>query len=254
MSIRISHIGTRYGQKTVLHDITVSDFQPGQCLGLIGPNGAGKTTLFRCLAGLQACTGDVDIGGKRLKNSTRTQWSRTVAMMPQQYDAAIALSVFDSILLALKSQGNWHVNDQDLAAVEEVIRELDLGALAERPLHALSGGQKQMVALARLLVRKPPLVLLDEPTSALDLHRQIAAMQTMRKVLNTHGISSIVIMHDLNLAAEYCDRLLLLGDGRLLLDDTPENVLASSALGDTYRVESAVEKTRRGTCYVDCWL
>lgn len=254
MSIHIRHISAHYGQKPVLHDISIADFHPGQCLGLIGPNGAGKTTLFRCLAGLQPCTGDVAIGDKALKTSTRTQWSRVVAMMPQQYDAAIALSVFESILLALKSQGNWHVEAKDLAAVEHVIAELDLGELAERPLHALSGGQKQMVALARLLVRKPPLVLLDEPTSALDLHRQIAAMQTMRNALNTHGISSIVIMHDLNLAAEYCDRLLLLDQGRLLLDDTPENVLSSPALAQTYRVQSALEKTRRGTCYVDCWL
>lgn len=255
MTIRIRHISARYGKTPILHDISIADIEPGVCLGLIGPNGAGKTTLFRCLSGLLPCEGDVEVGGKRLGSTSPTAWSRLVAMMPQQYDAAIALSVFDSILLALKNQArSWRVGDEELAAVESVIAELNLHELADHPLHALSGGQKQMVALGRLLVRKPPLVLLDEPTSALDLHRQIAAMQTMRTVLRTHGISSIVIMHDLNLAAEYCDRLLLLDRGRLLMEDDPESVLSSAQLSTTYRVHSALEKTRRQTCYVDCWL
>lgn len=254
MTIDIHHINSAYGNKRVLHDISVRHIKAGDCLGLIGPNGSGKTTLFRCLAGLQACSGEVRVGEHCLQSSKRVLWSQTVAMMPQQYDAAIALSVFDSILLALKSQGNWRVSEDNLNAVEAVIDELGLGALAERPLHALSGGQKQMVALARLLVRKPPLILLDEPTSALDLHRQIAAMQTIRRIIGKHGISAIIIMHDLNLAAEYCDRLLLLDNGRLLLDDTPAKVLASAQLGETYRVQAALEKTARQTCYVDCWL
>lgn len=254
MTIDIHNISSAYGNKQILHDISVPAIEAGDCLGLIGPNGSGKTTLFRCLAGLQPCSGEVCVGERRLQSSKRAVWSQTVAMMPQQYDAAIALNVFDSILLALKSQGNWRVTPDNLAAVEAVIDELGLGALSERPLHALSGGQKQMVALARLLVRKPPLILLDEPTSALDLHRQIAAMQTIRRILQKHAISAIIIMHDLNLAAEYCDRLLLLGDGRLLLDGRPAQVLASAQLGETYRVQTALENTARQTCYVDCWL
>lgn len=252
--ITIKDISTAYGGQRVLDGVSVREIGAGECLGLIGPNGAGKTTLFRCLAGLQACTGEVAVGAKRLQATPRAAWSRVVGMMPQQYDANIALNVFDSILLSLKSQGNWRVNGQDLQAVDKVLADLGIAHLSEKPLYALSGGQKQMAAIARLLVRDTPFVLLDEPTSALDLHRQIAVMQTIRKVLRERRIAGIVIMHDINLAAEYCDRLLLLGEGRMMADDVPEKVLAHEKLAELYRVHTALENTARATTYLDCWL
>lgn len=253
----VAHIDalcTFYGHKQVLFDVSVTGIQSGELIGLIGPNASGKSTLFRSLAGLLPCRGEVRVGDKTLRQTPNALWSQTVGMMPQQYDVQIALTVFDSILLALKSHGGWRVDSADLQRVEVTLSALNLDHLAGRQMYELSGGQKQMVAMARVLVRQPPLILLDEPTSALDLRHQLSAMQTIKASIQEQNIACMIALHDLNLAAAFCDRLLLLRNGELLLDGQPETVLANPVVGQTYGVNLQLERTQRDTCFVDAFL
>lgn len=198
--------------------------------------------------------GEVIVDGKSLHKTPKALWSKVVGMMPQHYDVHIALSVFDSILLALKSHGGWRVNENDLKLVERVLDTLNLNHLSEKQIYELSGGQKQMVAMARILVRKPPLILLDEPTSALDLNYQLSSMTTIKKVTQQQGLRSIIALHDLNLAAAFCDRLLLIKQGHLLLDGKPKEVLSNPLVKETYNVNINLENTSRNTYFVDAFL
>lgn len=250
----ISHLSTSYGRNQVLFDVCIDGIRAGELVGLIGPNASGKSTLFRSLAGLLPCQGEIRVAEQTLHSTPKAKWSQVVGMMPQQYDVHIALTVFDSILLALKSHAAWRVQQQDLQRVEYVLDVLKLSHIAERQMYELSGGQKQMVAMARILVRRPPLILLDEPTSALDLRHQLSAMHITKRLVQDKNIAAIIALHDLNLASAYCDRLLLLQNGRLLLDGKPADVLASPLVSETYGVAIQLENTRRDTLYVDAFL
>lgn len=250
----IQHLCAAYGKNQILKNIHIETIKTGELVGLIGPNAAGKSTLFRALAGLIKSTGKIEVGAQNIRHCPVAKWSNIVGMMPQQYEVQIALTVFDSVLLSLKSHGHWRVDAEDLARVDSVLQSLNLQHLSARELLHLSGGQKQMVAMARILVRQPPLILLDEPTSALDLHHQIAAMQTIKNISQNNHHACIIAMHDLNLAAAYCDRLLLINNGEILLDGSPREVLGDSIVAQTYGVHIQLENTRRNTCFVDAYL
>lgn len=251
---KISHLSASYGRKQILFDVNIPQLNAGELVGIIGPNAAGKSTLFKSLAGLLSIKGNVEVAGKQLKNTALAQWSQIVGMMPQQYNVQIALSVFESVLLALKSHGNWRVSADNLQAVSATLEMLNIAHLAERKIYELSGGQQQMVAMARLLVRDLPMILFDEPTSALDLHHQLNSMQTIKRVTKERQIISLIALHDLNLAASFCDRLVLIQQGKIMLDGSPAQVLSHSHIEKVYNVNVALEKTPRGTLFVDAFL
>jgi iron complex transport system ATP-binding protein len=177
-----------------------------------------------------------------------------VAYLPQSYDCHAALTVFESILLALKHNTSWRVTARDLNLVDNIIQQLSLEHLANNDLSDLSGGQKQMAAVARTLVRKPDIVLLDEPTSALDLHHQLSIMSMVKKMALEEKFTVIAALHDLNLAAEFCDELILLRKGEVIAQGIPENILSHHDLGNTYQVQTQLEKTQRQSLYVDVQL
>ncbi len=251
---KISNLSASYGRKQILFDITIPDLKPGELVGIIGPNAAGKSTLFKSLAGMLPIKGEINIAGADLKKTSTADWSNIVGMMPQQYNVQIALSVFESVLLALKSHGHWRVTDENLQAVAKTLDVLKISHLAERKIYELSGGQQQIVAMARLLVRDLPMILFDEPTSALDLHHQLNSMQTIRQLTQDRNIISLIALHDLNLAATFCDRLVLIRQGHIMLDGKPQEVLSHAHIEDVYGVNVRLEKTARDTLFVDAFL
>ena len=255
MTLSFQDVSVSYGKNKVLRNLSFDPLRAGQMVGLIGPNAAGKSTLFKTIAGLiRPKAGEILLDGTDLMRQGRRVRASRVAYMPQACCCGAFLSVFESVLLALKQTSGWRVKDENIAHVEATLRDLELLHLAERGLSELSGGQAQMVAVARTLVRNPELVLLDEPTSSLDLHHQLSIMMAVRQAISSRGITGMVALHDLNLAAEFCDRLMLIRAGEILADGLPGQVLASPDVNDTYRVETTLEQTRRGSLYVDARL
>lgn len=255
MSLSIEHLSAGYGNNTVLADISVSGLAPGAFVGLIGPNASGKSTLFKTLAGLLRCrSGVIRIKGEDIGALPLQQRARRIAYMPQAFGCNAVLTVFESVLLALKQTSGWRVQADNLDQVSQTLSRLRLSHLADRGIADLSGGQAQMVAVAQTLVRRPDVILLDEPTSALDLHHQLSVMTSLRDEARERQPIVLAALHDLNLAAKFCDRLILLCEGRILADGTPENVLALPEIGRTYRVETDLERSRRGTLFVDARL
>ena len=255
MTLEITDLQAGYGSRLVLTDITVPQIKRSQFVGLIGPNAAGKSTLFKTLAGLiKPQAGVIRIGEDDVTHLRRRDRASRVAYMPQAYGCNALLTVFESALLALKQTTGWRVQDANLDRVSDTLATLGLSHLAQRGIADLSGGQAQMVAVAQTLVRQPDVILLDEPTSALELHHQLTIMSSVRAEMNHRKPVVMAALHDLNLAAKFCDRLILMRSGKILADGSPAEILALSEIGETYRVEPFLERTSHGELYVDARL
>ncbi len=239
VSLELSGVGARYGRTHIFADITTGPILGGHLTAVIGPNAAGKSTLFKRIAGLLKGDGVVEVRGE-------DALSRPICYMPQDTGANAVLTVYESVLLAAKQGAGWRVADHDLAGIDEILRSLGITDLAFRDLGALSGGQRQLVAIAQALVRKPQVLLMDEPTSALDLFRQIEVLQYMRGLARKSGIAVLIALHDLNHAMRYCDHTMVVADGRLVANGPTTEVITASLLSEVYRVTARIETCTQG--------
>lgn len=255
MSLKLNQIYSGYGKKNVLHGVSISRIDKGSFVGIIGPNASGKSTLFKTISGLiKPISGEIHLGTENITDFKRRDRAMRIAYMPQAFGCNALLSVFESVLLALKQTSGWRVKSDNLDKVADTLNALRLSHLANRGIADLSGGQAQMVAVAQTLVRAPDVILLDEPTSALDLHHQLSILTSIRAEMLQKKPIVMAALHDLNLAAKFCDRLVLIREGNILADGTPEVILAKPEIGETYRVDADLERTRRGELYVDARL
>lgn len=258
MALSIRDLSFHYSATPVLQNLSVEDVPRAELAALVGPNGSGKSTLFRCIAGLlKPKAGTVTLDNTDLAALSMRERARKVFYLSQDTEARVALSVFDIILLARKSlhQGfALKATDEDIHAVEQVISELGIGAFAARDISTLSGGQRQLAAIGQALVREPDVLLLDEPTSALDVRRQLDVMVSIREATQRRRIVTIAAIHDLSLAARFADRILVMNHGAIAKAGPPEEVLAHSAVSQTYMVGVHLERSSRGTLLVEPYL
>lgn len=224
----------------VLKGIDLDGLAPGQVAALLGPNAAGKTTFFKCLAGLLKGEGSIRFDGQDASRLGREEVRRRVTYLPQASNANAVLTVFESILLARRQSASWRVGNADLAAVQETLDALGISDLALRYLNELSGGQRQMVAIAQALAREPEVLILDEPTNNLDLRRQLEVLALLRSITVERSITTIVALHDLNLAARYADQLIVFDAGRVYAQGAPATILTTDLLHDVYGIEASI--------------
>jgi iron complex transport system ATP-binding protein len=239
VALTLDHIGARYGRATIFADITTGPIEGGALTAVIGPNAAGKSTLFKRIAGLLKGDGVVRVDGA-------DALSRSICYMPQDTGANAVLTVYESVLLAAKQGSGWRVAEDELREIDEILASLGISDLAFRDLGALSGGQRQLVAIAQALVRKPKILLMDEPTSALDLFRQIEVLDYMRRLAKKSGIAVLIALHDLNHAMRYCDHAMVVSGGRLVAHGRTLDVITPAMLSDVYRVEARIERCTQG--------
>ncbi len=226
------------GERVILDEVDL-ELGRGEMLGLIGPNGAGKSSLLRLLAGVATPNaGSLWLDGKTYESISRHDRARRIAYLPQLNQIAWPLSVERLVELGrLPHLEPWQQPDSnDRAIIERVIVQTDLLDLRQRPFDTLSGGEQARVLLARALVTEPDILLADEPVAALDPAHQLDVMELLSNHCDT-GQSVIVVLHDLTLAAHYCDRLQLLLDGATLAEGLPEDVLNEDNLADAYAIE-----------------
>ncbi|MCL2419406.1 MAG: ABC transporter ATP-binding protein, partial [Conexibacteraceae bacterium] len=190
----------------------------GEWVALIGPNGAGKTSLLRALAGLVPATGSIRLQGRERALARRREVARAIALVPQLPETPPALTVAEYVLLGRTPHIGYlgSERDSDRLAAAQAIDRLALNTFIHRSLGSLSGGERQRVVLARALAQAAPILLLDEPTSALDLGRQQEALELLDELRRQDGLTVISAMHDLSLAGQYADRLILLDTGRVV--------------------------------------
>lgn len=248
MSLDIRDVCFSYGERSVLDSVS---FEMGEgILSVLGPNGAGKSTLVKCLAGVHLpSSGTVTFGGADLRS--RDSGGPRLAYMSQEPPRSMDLTVLEVMLLGLAGSLSMRVSDEDLDCAMGPLEELGLEGLAQRPINELSGGQCQMVMIAQCLVADPEIVILDEPMNNLDLHRELQMFDLMRKITDERGLTTLMVLHDVNFAARYSDRMLVLKDGRVYSEGVPEDVVTEEMLRDVYRVEALVDRDPRGCVRVD---
>jgi iron complex transport system ATP-binding protein len=238
--IRVRGLGAGYGGDRVLHGVSLT-VPRGDFVGILGPNACGKSTLIRVLSGVLAPEeGTVEVGGLDVAQARARDLSRTAAVVPQSTEIPFPFSGFEVVLMGRYPRLGRFAREsaQDLAAVERALAQTDTGALAERLVTQVSGGERQRLVLARALAQEALLLLLDEATAALDVHRKIDAFDLLTR-LNREGSTVLAVMHDLNLAALYCRRLVLLQAGRVLADGPTAEVFTREVLEAVY--ETPVE-------------
>ncbi|MEC9347334.1 MAG: ABC transporter ATP-binding protein [Pseudomonadota bacterium] len=243
MTLHVRDLRVRYGRRLALQ-VDSLRLEPGVLTALIGPNAAGKSTLMRAVAGLQEASGAVRLG--RHGDMDRRTRTENIAYMPQDTGARSALSALEVVLLGKVGRLGLRLPADDIAAAARLLDELGLGAVADRPLDSLSGGQRQLVFLAQTLQRRPRVLLLDEPTAALDLHHQLAALGRLVDLAAREQLVLLVTLHDLNLAARFAERVLCLAAGRICADGPPVEVLTPDRLRTIYDVEAEIGTGRDG--------
>lgn len=224
------------GGQRVVEGLSVA-IGAGEWVALIGPNGAGKTTALRAAAGLVPYTGSVEVAGAEVASTPQRRLARELALVPQIPVTPLGLRVREYVLLGRTPYIPYFGSESraDLDACARALRRLDLERFAERELGTLSGGERQRAVLARALAQEPSLLLLDEPTSALDIGRQQSVLELVDCLRRDYRLAVVVAMHDLTLAAQYADRLLLLSAGHVVAEGAPREVLTEWNVGEHYR-------------------
>lgn len=227
--------------RKILDDISVQ-VRRGECVGLIGPNGAGKTTLLRVLARLQQpLAGTLSWEGADIHTIAPRQLARAVAYLEQGAPAHWPLRVETVVALGRLPHLSWwqRPSAQDQTAIDHAMQLAEVDYLRDRIVTTLSGGERLRVMLARVFAAQPQLILADEPVAALDPYHQLHVMELLHEHAQRGG-AVIAVLHDLNLAARFCDRLILLSEGRLVCAGTPREVLDAEHLRQVYGVEARV--------------
>ena len=234
-------VAMQLGPRSVLAGVDL-EVNAGEVVGLLGRNGAGKTTLLRVACGLlQPDAGSVSIEGRAARTFSRRERARAVALVPQESAFAFPFSVAEVVLMGRAPHLGWlgFEGARDLEAARAAMQRLGIADAADRSILELSGGERQLAVVARALAQEPRLLLLDEPTAFLDLRHRIEVLTRVREFAAAGG-GALVVSHDLGVAARFCDRLVLLGGGRVLAAGTPAEVLVPERLREAFGIEAAI--------------
>lgn len=243
-ALRAQEVSVTLGRNEILRQVSLAAY-PGEVIALVGPNGAGKSTLFGVLSGdLKPSHGTSLLDERPLSDFSLKELARRRAVLPQDHLVRFSYSVEEIVGLARLSHET--TPEQDTAIVSDAIGDVELQGMRRRDVQTLSGGEMARAAFARVLAQTTPIVLLDEPTAALDLRHQETLLKRVRQLKEQHACV-IAVLHDLNLAAAYADRIVVLADGQVTADGPPQEVLTAELISEVYRQQVIVSQhpTRR---------
>lgn len=249
--IMLDDVSIAQGKKSIMRGITTT-LTSGHIHVIIGPNGTGKSTLLRTLfADLPLQSGRISrdtrvLDCENLPSRKLNTWRQDIAYMPQDTGLDISLSVLEVVVLGGLENLTMHVDQQLLERAMQCLQSAGIADLAHNDVARLSGGQRQMVLFAQILMRNARVMLLDEPVSALDLHYQIAMLDLVREQTREQDLVTIIVLHDLNLACQYADNLLVFSQGSLQASGAPQAIITSELLSDTYGISLDIVYDKAG--------
>ncbi len=248
MSIDVKNIEISYGAEEILKNVSLN-CNSQEFIGIIGPNGSGKSTLLKCIYRiLKPSYGCVYIDGVPLESISIRDSAKKIAVVSQHNDYSFEFTVRDIVLMGRSPHKRTMERDNlnDYRIVEEALDVVNMKSYANRNFSTLSGGERQRVILARALAQNTPYLILDEPTNHLDISHQLQMLKTIK------GLNKIVIsaIHDLNIAAMFCDRIYALSDGKIVGEGKPEEILTSNFISKIYNVESEIIKDSKGQMHI----
>lgn len=249
MPLEAQNLVAGYGTTPIIHGINLA-LQQGEWLSLVGANGSGKSTLLKLLSRiLSPHKGTVLLDGKAIHNQPAQAVAQKLAILPQQQAVPTGLTVRQLVSLGRSPHQpwwQWELDTQDRTKVEEAIAETGIESLSDRPVEHLSGGERQRAFLALALAQAPQVLLLDEPTTYLDIHYQLQLLELLKHLNQKRGLSIVTVLHEVNLAARYSDRIAMLKQGNLWAIGTPAAVLTPENLAQVFGVEVIVLQTPVG--------
>ena len=238
--IEVKNLSFAYGKREILRDVSFKA-DSGEIVGILGNNGAGKSTLVTCLNHiLKPKSGKIILNGKDAETLSKRELAQYISYVAQKNEQT-QTTVFDSVLLGRKPYIKWSIGQEDIAVCDEIIERVGLSEMKLRALDELSGGELQKVMLARALVQQPKVMLLDEPTSNLDPKNQYEMMKLVRQVADEKNITVLVVIHDLSLAMRFCDKFLLMKDGKVFIYGD-KSVLNDENIYPVYGMHAYIEK------------
>ena len=249
----IKDLTFRYrGHSTGANDSVLNDFncviESGKILGVLGPNGSGKSTLLKLLARvLPVQRGAIFLFEQDFARLSQADIARTVALVPQETQQNFPFTIAEMVLMGRfphhSGFGGWHWEDSDdVMIAQTAMQDLDVAHLGGRLITDVSGGERQRAIIARALTQVPKVLLLDEPTAFLDLHHQLDIARILKRLNQERGLTVVMVSHDLNLASQYCDQLILMDHGRIVKGGTPEEVVRPDILETVYGCRVLVDQ------------
>ncbi|MBA9085878.1 iron complex transport system ATP-binding protein [Fontibacillus solani] len=239
--IEVKQAAKSYGKLNVLRDISLK-IETGEFVGIIGPNGSGKSTLLNLISGIEEPDqGEISLAGQPITSFSRKSLSQRLAVLQQDGLPSISYPVREVIEMGRFPFQDWRGREKGGNAddlLNQIMNRLELQELAGRPLSVLSGGQRQRVALGKVMAQQPEVLLLDEPTTYLDIRYQMQFMDLIASWQREEGLTVVAVMHDLNLASLYCDRLLILSAGKVIAEGTPDEILVPETIEAVFDVKS----------------
>ncbi|OPX30013.1 MAG: heme ABC transporter ATP-binding protein [Candidatus Cloacimonas sp. 4484_143] len=242
--IKIKKISLSYQEKKVIQNLSL-DFAKGEFCALLGPNGAGKSTLLKALIGFHPVNeGKITIGNRELKHWQKAELAKQIAIIPQDFQLQFDYTVKELVLMGrFPYLGYWqNYSQQDKKVVDKVLQKLDLIRLQDELYSQLSGGERRRVSIARALVQETDILLMDEAFANLDINHQLEIMRLLSQINQEQNKLIILVSHNINLAAEYCKRIVMMKEGKLIADGTPEDVITNQTIRDLYEIDLTVIK------------
>ena len=236
-------VGVQIGDVSILKDVSVS-IEPGERIAVVGPNGAGKSTLLAVMAGLRKASGRILIDGQNINGMSPREKAQILSYVPQQPEIPAGMTVASYVLLGRSPHLSFlgMEGPDDYRIAEEVLAQFDLSEMAQRTLESLSGGELQRCHLAQAIVQETPVIFLDEPTAALDLGHQQQVLDRIRRIREERQLTVVMTMHDLSLASQHSDRIILMFEGQIAAQGPPSEVLEPTRLSDLYGAQVKVLK------------
>ncbi len=242
IKLEINNLSLAYGRRVVISDLSFQ-VMPGEIVGLIGPNGCGKSTIIKALSRvISPSSGEITLDGKNIFKIPREGLARLLGVVPQMPLLPSTFSAFEIVLMGRNPHLGLlqYEGEKDMAVCWQAMEKTATQHLAGRKVGELSGGEIQCIVIARVLAQEPESILLDEPTANLDINRQVAILDLIRDLCRENSLGVVIALHDLNLASQYCDRLVLIKNGRVHAQGTPGEVINSRNIEEVYGAGSCV--------------
>ena len=241
--LKVKNLNFSYTDSYVLKDVNIS-VSPSEFVGIIGPNGAGKSTLLKLILGFLNTQNEcIYLNEKHLSEYPKKEIGKFIAYVPQETVFSFSYKVVDIVRMGRYpySKGIAFLSTEDERIVNESMQQMEISNFAHRNFHELSGGEKQRVIIASALAQQPKILLLDEPTSALDLHHQLDIYKILKTLQSEKNLTAIVVTHDINLVAQFCERIILMNNGEIIKDGKPDEVLQYKLLQQIFGVNVYID-------------
>ncbi len=250
----LSNISFGYGTKLILKSVNL-EIAHGKILGILGANGAGKSTLLRLLNGrLKVKSGSVLLAGVNIDSMSTNDIARKVAIVPQNPSAAFGFTVRELVAMGRRPYHGLmeSITDRDIEAIDTALKNTSLIDIANRPITELSGGETQLVFVARALAQRPSILLMDEATSSLDINHTAQILSVVRRRVTEHMLTVVSVMHDVNQAISFCDEIVFLSGDNLIGPGTPQDLIRKDMLVNVYDVDKDKIEVHEKPLYVEC--